>query len=108
MVASGANSYKEDTFFKGILNSHLTESCQNPSLNGPTKCFCKLKIVFDAKKHKDASIALCHSNKSIFAKFLIKSWLESFIQYNPNDLTMRIFYSEYLFHKLRRVNSSLA
>lgn len=61
-------------------------------------------MIYDAKKDRDATIALCLSNKSIFSKFLIKSWIETYLYYNPNDYGMRIFYAKILFHKLRRVN----
>ena len=64
-------------------------------------------MVYDAKKNKDASIAMSLSNKSIFSKFLIKSWLETYLTINPNDYLTRILYAEYLFHKLRRTNLAL-
>jgi hypothetical protein len=64
-------------------------------------------MVYDAKKGKDATLAMFISNRSIFAKFLVKSWLETYLTLNPLDNLMRIIYAEFLFYKLRRINLAL-
>ena len=70
-------------------------------LSGSAKCFCKRKVVFDSKKGKDATLEKWITNKTIFAKFVLKSWLEAYLIANPHESKTKILYAEFLFNKLR-------
>lgn len=51
---------------------------------GEGKCFCKKRSVYDSKKRKEALVINWMNNKSIFVKFIIKSWIEVYSALNPN------------------------
>jgi hypothetical protein len=57
-------------------------------------------VVYDSKKMKDATIDKWIFNKSIFLKFLIKSWLETYLHLHPYNAKIRILYAKFVFEKL--------
>lgn len=71
-----------DTFFKGILQRHIEFQCQHHVIKGEGRCFCKKKKVFDPKKKKDFSVDDWILYKAVFVKFLLKSWLETYLEQN--------------------------
>ena len=58
-------------------------------------------MIFDSKKVKDAPLDKWIGNKTIFVKFLLKSWLETFLFHHPEDAGIKILYAKFLFEKLR-------
>ena len=93
-----------DTFVKGIIERHIAHDCENPIPCGLKRCFCKFLIIFDPKKQKDATVSKFFVNKTIFVKFMIKSWYEAYLFSNKTDYEIRICYCELLFHRMRYIS----
>ena len=62
-------------------------------------------MLHDSKKQKDVNLdkAFLGQNQTIFTKFLIKSWIETFINQNQTTYSVYIDYSFHLYHKFRNV-----
>ncbi|CAD8121761.1 unnamed protein product [Paramecium sonneborni] len=88
-----------DTYFKGILQRHLDFECQHPVIKGEGRCFCKKKRVYDSKKRKEVRVEEWITMKAIIMKFLIKSWIETYLSYRPNDIGVQILYARFMFSK---------
>ncbi|CAD8096084.1 unnamed protein product [Paramecium primaurelia] len=88
-----------DTYFKGILQRHLDFECQHPVIKGEGRCFCKKKRVYDSKKRKEVRVEEWITMKAIIMKFLIKSWIETYLSNRPNDVGIQILYARFMFSK---------
>ncbi|CAK58161.1 unnamed protein product (macronuclear) [Paramecium tetraurelia] len=88
-----------DTYFKGILQRHLDFECQHPEIKGEARCFCKKKRVFDSKKRKEVRVEEWFTMKAIIMKFLMKSWIETYLSDRPNDVGIQILYARFMFSK---------
>ncbi|CAD8195861.1 unnamed protein product [Paramecium octaurelia] len=88
-----------DTYFKGILQRHLDFECQHPEIKGEARCFCKKKRVFDSKKRKEVRVEEWFTTKAIIMKFLMKSWIETYLSNRPNDVGIQILYARFMFSK---------
>ncbi|KAL4511596.1 hypothetical protein ABPG72_012441 [Tetrahymena utriculariae] len=108
LLETSSDSLFQQVYFKGIISQHLNNPCNHTDSNFQ-KCFCQTKILHDSKKVKDVYLDKCYIqiNKSIVSKFIVKSWYEQFIQLNPNNFTVLIDYSEFVFNKFRNPCLSL-
>ena len=90
-------SFSNSINFNGKLQFHV-ENCRKLS------CFCKSEKIFDFKKNKNV-IAI--SNKSLFAKYLIKEKFEEFVFQNKNSIEINILFSDFLFKKFKNLNLAI-
>ncbi|CAD8107864.1 unnamed protein product [Paramecium primaurelia] len=88
-----------DTYFKGILQRHMDFECQHPEIKGEARCFCKKKRVYDSKKRKEVRVEEWFMMKAIIMKFLMKSWIETYLANRPNDIGIQILYAKFMFSK---------
>lgn len=72
-------------------------------------CFCRSKVLYDPKKRKDTPLdkIFLVQNNSIFTKFLIKSWFETYLFKHPNDYDIFLSYAEFLYFKMKNVSLAL-
>ncbi len=47
------------------------------------------------------------NNRKMLSKFLIKSWLETFLSSNPHEYSINIDYSDFLYNKFRNIPLAL-
>ncbi|EGR33918.1 hypothetical protein IMG5_031020 [Ichthyophthirius multifiliis] len=103
------NIQQNDTIFKGLINSHLNNPCED-FYEQEFKCFCKLKSLYDPKKHKDVKIEKVYNkqNSSIFTKFIIKRWFELYLLKNRyQQYHFYIYYAEFLYFKFKNIALAL-
>lgn len=91
---SSANRVK----YIGLIINHFETLC----LDQRSRCFCQSERVYFGKKQKDYKLGIISiiSNKSVFGKFLIKSWYESYLYLNPNQHLIRVKYARFLYFSL--------
>ncbi|CAD8093131.1 unnamed protein product [Paramecium sonneborni] len=102
-IAKEINIFHEfgeaDSFYLGILYQHFSNSCPKDKKE---RCFCMMRFLYDPKKNKDIKNSQFSMlrQKSLYLKYLIKTWFEIYLLHHPQDVNIRINYVVFLYYQM--------
>ncbi|CAD8171492.1 unnamed protein product [Paramecium octaurelia] len=88
-----------DSYYLGMLIQHLSNRCLQDTKE---RCFCKMRMLYDPKKQKDIKTSQFSllRQKSLYLKYLIKTWYEIYLFHHPQDVEIRMNYALFLYYKM--------
>ncbi|CAD8162818.1 unnamed protein product [Paramecium octaurelia] len=88
-----------DSFYLGIIFQHFSNPCPQEKKE---RCFCMMRSLYDPKKHKDIKNIQFSMlrQKTLYMKYLIKTWYEIYLFHHPQDVKIRMNYAIFLYYQM--------
>ncbi|CAD8181820.1 unnamed protein product [Paramecium pentaurelia] len=88
-----------DSFYLGIIFQHFTNQCPQEKKE---RCFCMMRSLYDPKKLKDIKNSQFSMlrQKTLYLKYLIKTWYEIYLFNHPQDVNIRMNYAVFLYYQM--------